>query len=211
MGRGETMSPAINLIVGAVEALWGGYVLVFPSASLTLTVGRLLSIEAASSSPAQLPSLSQVGALRLALGVMMLSVALGPGAAESSPALSAAAVFHACLLQPFVATCRTHPRLPVRNPLLLSLFEGFVILSSMAADLDFEVTEFAASIPFLASAACFAAGCALAAGTIFRSSLGKVANASGDGMEASPAMGGAVPLMDESRFQLSPASKRLLS
>ena len=195
--------------VGLVEALWGGYVCAFPSQVLTTIVGRLLSVDA---SPALMPTIAQTGALRLALGVAVLAVATSPGAAKALPALAAAIVAHACIFQPLVAMCRTHPRLPVRNALLMSLFEGACIVGMMALDADFDVRALADMPTFLVAAGAFLLGVVFALFTCMRKTCcasSRVGNA--DGLSSSPISGAEPLILDENRFQLSPASKRLLS
>ena len=203
------------MIVGGVEALWGAYVLLFPSQTLSCTIGHLLSVGAPASSPALLPTMAQIGALRLAIGVLILSIAIDHSAigGDVVQTLEAAVVAHACLVQPFVATCRTHPRLPVGNLLLLSLLEGGVIVCGMAYDVDFDVDALAERPLFLAAAAFFVAGVLLALLALMRKTCCARSVKTGvDELGGQAQIStGATPLLDEERYKLSPTSKRLLA
>ena len=207
------MAPTTLTIVGGVEALWGAYLLLFPSQTLSCTIGHLLSVGAPASSPALLPTMAQVGALRLSIGLLILSIATSHSAngGEAVHTFEAAAVAHACLLQPFVATCRTHPRLPVGNMLLLSLLEGGAIVGGMAYDLDFDVHALAKRPVFLAAAAFLVAGVMLALLALMRKTCCARSPKTSDELAGQAQTSyGATPLLDEERFKLSPASKRLL-
>ena len=148
--------------VGAVESLCGLYCLLFPATALTSIVGRYLSVGAVQSSPALLPMISQAGALRLALGVLILSYATGPMPGATAHKLEACVVAHTCLLQPFAATFRSHPRMPVGGGLALSLLEGCALVLGMAVDADFETDVLLSSTYFLATLVMLALGLLLA-------------------------------------------------
>ena len=200
------MPAPVLAVIGGVEAFWGAHVLLFPTQTLTCTVGRLLSVDAAATSPALVPSLAQVGALRLALGGLILAVAVSAASPDEVLTFETAVVAHACVLQPFAATCRSHPRLPAGSALLLSVLEGGVIVVGMASDLDFDVEALTSRPIFLTTLGCFAAGLLLAL-LLLAKQCCPLASKVGD----EKASGGATPLLlDESRFQLSPTSKRLL-
>ena len=117
---------------------------------------------------------------------------------------------HACVLQPFVTCFRAHTRLPLRTGLLLALLEGAAVVSGMAMELDFDASALAASPSFLAAALFLFVGLLLAlvglVGKIGGAS-GRERAATGDDM-ASPPLEGL--FINENKYQLSPASKRLL-
>ena len=205
------MSPSVLAAVGAAECVYGAWVMLFPAATLTLAVGRLLSVDAAVASPALEPTHAQTGALRLALGAVTVASAMTTGAAKNCHTVETALVAHACLLQPFTAAFRSHTRMPVRNALLLALAEGAVLIVGMAAEADFDPDALSASYTFLASAAFLALGLIFALMACCKASSSPGAKP-GDGLLPMSGSGGATPLLlDENRFQLSPASKRLLA
>lgn len=198
--------------VGALESVCGLYHLLFPTAALPGIVGRFLSVGAVQSSPALVPMIAQAGALRLALGVIVLGYATGPMANSTAHKLEACVVAHTCLLQPFVATFRSHVRMPMGGASALSLLEGCALVLGMAVDADFEVGALLQSIYFLASLALLLLGLlfALLACCLHSSSKGSAVSTNDE--EATTFKGsGQMPLFDENRHKLSPGAKRLLS
>ena len=201
------MPAPVLAVIGGAEAFWGAYVLLSPTQMLTCTVSRLHSVDAAAASPTLIPSLAQVGALRLALGGLILAVAVSAASPEAVLTFETAVVAHACILQPFAATCRSHPGLRVGSALLLSVLEGGVIVIGMASELDFDVDALTSRPIILAALGCFAAGLLLALLQLAKQCC-PPASKIGD----EKVLGGATPLLlDENRFQLSPNSKRLLA
>ena len=201
------MNAPVLAVIGGVEAFWGAHVLLFPTQMLTCTVCGLLSVNAAATSPALVPSLAQVGALRLALDGLILAVAVSAASPDDVLTFETVVVAHACVLQPFAVICHSHPRLPAGSALLLSVLEGGAIVVGMASDLDFDVDALTSSPIFLTTLACFAAGLLLALLLLSKQCCPLVSKIGDE-----KASGGATPLLlDESRFQLSPNSKRLLA
>ena len=148
------------LAVGACEALWGAYVFFFTQHALATVVGRHLSV---GPSGALVPTLAQAAALRLALGVLIVAVTYDddcPAAIVTK--LAVAAAIHACLLQPFVAAFRTHPRMPTVGRLAFSLGEGAVLVAGMASDVDFAPSALIQQPAFVAAASSLAIGVLLA-------------------------------------------------
>ena len=205
------LSKLTLLGVGGLEALIGVYTVLFPTAALPGAVGRLLSVGAESAAPALRPMVAQVGALRLTLGIFILGYATGPTFGEATHRLEACVVAYACLLQPFVAVFRSHPRMPIGQALAFSLLEGGAIVAGLAADADFSMDILAERPEFLAAAAFFASGLLLA----FAACTGAVCSkgqSADEEVEAANLKGsGAMPLFDENRHRLSPTSKRLLA
>ena len=197
--------------VGAVETLIGAYVLLFPEPALPAAVGRFLSVGAVSSSPALLPTLAQTGALRLALGCLVLAAAVGsPGIKDHALyPLEAAVAVHACV-QIFAAASRSHPRLPVSSGVLLALAEGAAIVGGMAADLGFDLDAATDSPAFLAALGALGVGLLLALLTTFTKACSG-AKVGDDGSAAPSATGGTPLLFDENKHKLSPSARRLLS
>ena len=206
IGAMSSMSAYVVMGVGGVECLRGAYALFFPEQALAVAVGRLLSVGAASSSPALLPTLTQNGALRLGMGVLILMV----GMSTHGPAfhsLEAAIVAHACLLQPLALACRSSSRMPVHNTLLIGLIEGVALIGGMAADFDFDLNTLLDSPYIQAAIAFLMLGVLLALITTMKVCRGAKV---GDEMEKSPV--GSEPLLfDANRLKLSPAAKKLLA
>lgn len=198
-------------VVGLCEALWGAYVMFFPSKVLTLTIGPLLSVDAQASSPALVPSIAQTGALRLAIGLMVLAVISDPAGHKVANTLGAAVVFHACVLQPFFATCRAHARQPIRSALLVALVEGACVLCGMAIEDDFDLLALSAQPAVLVTVGAFAVGIAFAVASFLKKTCcAKVSD--GYGLSPLAAPTAAQPLiLDDNKFKLSPGARRLLS
>ena len=201
--------------VGALEASWGAFVLAFPTLALTCSIGRILTVGATASSPALMPMLAQVGALRLALGVLVVAAATSrSAAAEDSHEIEACVIAHACLLQPFVHTFRRDQRLPTSGNFAVSLLEGGVLVAAIAADAGFNLARCMQTPGFVACASLLAAGVVLTLVAAILDSCRRgtsVDNATG-GVERTMSGGGAAPLLfDETRHQLSPTAKRLLA
>jgi hypothetical protein len=201
------------LTIGVVECSWGAWVLIFPGLTLPCVVGRLLTVGASSSSPALLPMLGQVGSIRFALGLMIIAAATSHSSAMDTHTFEAAIVAHACLLQPFVLTFRSHPKLPVGMFMALSLLEGGALLCGLAADAAFDLSALAGEPAFIAAAASFLVGVVLGIFVLVRASFRHADDSPGIDRRVSP-MGatGSTPLLfDANRHQLSPNSKRLLA
>ena len=176
----------------------------------TCSIGHILTVGASSSSPALMPMLAQAGALRLGLGVMIVAAATArSAAAETSHEIEACAIAHACLLQPFAATFRSHPKLPAWRSFAVSLLEGAALVAGIAADAGFSLAKCKATPGFAVCAGLFAIGALLA----IASALSASCRESSGGVERTVSGGGgATPLLfDETRHQLSPTAKRLLA
>jgi len=200
--------------VGGIEAVLGLWALVFPAQALPGVVGRLLSVGAVQSSPALLPSVANAGALRAALGLVILGYATGPTIGDTTHKLEACVVAHACLLQPFAATFRSHPRMPIGSIFAISLLEGGAIVAGLAADADFEIEELGESAAFVAAAVFLCCGIILALISCCTGSCAKGAVMSDEDALAGAGDfkgSGQMPLFDENRHRLSPTAKRLLS
>lgn len=196
--------------VGAVEGLSAAYVLTCTSAALPCVFGRTLSVGA---SPALLPALAQAGALRLGLAIFIVAAGLVPLGADAAHKFAAAAAAHVCVLQPFVATARSHASQPVGGRLALSLLEGAALVGGVAADEAFDAAALRQMPPFLAAAAFLAIGLAFALAAAGRAACCagvRVGNSSAP--LGTPLQGDlAKPLFDDERHRLSPMAKRLLS
>jgi len=215
------------LLVGGIEAVVGLWTLAFPAQALPGIVGRLLSVGAVQSSPALLPSIAQAGALRLAVGVLILAYSIEPTGVHGhvgkvactcatcpgticSCVFDACVVAHTCLLQPFVATFRSHSKMPTCGTYALGLIEGGLILCQIILTDDLAVgdpTGTYAAIAFLgcgivfALISCCTGACAKGAAV--------AADEEVAGMDLKGS--GHMPLFDENRHRLSPTAKRLLA
>ena len=207
----SSYSSLVLAAVGGVEAIWGAYLACFPKQATADVVGRVLAVGAAASSPALLPLISQTGVLRLGLGVFMVAVATLSTSVALTLNLAACAAAHTCVLQPFAAVMRSHERLPVTRWLAVSFLEGAALVLGMAVDADFDRSVLLAEPAFSV-----ASGCLLVCLLLILCQTCKSSGLAGSSHLVSPASGLTVPvegglLFDESRHQLSPASKRLLS
>jgi len=206
-------SKSVLLGAGGFEALWGAYMLCCTSSALTAAVGRYLRVGATDASPALVPALSYAGGLRLSMAAFIIVAASTPGgSSELIHRLIVVAVAHTCVLQPFVAACRSAARIPSGCWMMVSLIEGGLLATSLAADVGFDPDVLVKLPAFEASAACvlvglllalWAAGAACCCG-----GMGK--DQGGGGLQLADGSLSA-PLFDDNRHQLSPASKRLLS
>ena len=156
------LSKVVLLAVGGLESAAGLYSFLLPTMALPSVIGRLLTVGAVQSSPALVPMIAQAGALRLALGVLILGYATGSTSSDTAHKLETCVVAHACLLQPFAATFRSHPRMPVHGAFALSMIKGGALVAAMAADADFEVDALTSSPYFLASVSLLGCGLLLA-------------------------------------------------
>lgn len=208
--------------VSCFEAAWGLYMLCCTKSALTNAIGRVLRV-GAESHAAIVPSLAYAGGLRLAIAMMILVAVVTPHGASTTPEdlaslthrLTVAAVVHTCILQPFMAAFRTAPRIPTACWMLICLMEGTVLTASLAAECHFNMNQlanFKEAWYFHAAYFSLAVGIVL---TLWASSVNcccvradaQVAS-SGVQLDANSL---SIPLFDENRHQLSPASRRLLS
>ena len=201
-------SKSCLLAAGGFEALWGIYMMCCTGGALQAAIGRHLSVGV---SPAVVPALSYAGGLRLTVAAsIVVAVSTPGGSSELIHRLVVVAVAHTCVLQPFVAACRSAHRIPSGCWMVVSLFEGMVLATSLAADVDFDPDVLVKLPAFEASAACVLVGLLLAMWAAGAACCcgGKVHGADGVELDRNSL---SVPLFDENRHQLSPASKRLLA
>lgn len=190
---------------GGLETLWGLYSLCCTQQALPGSIGRTLAVDAAASSPALLPTLAYGGALRVALGLVVLVAVATPTSAELVLNLSACVAAHACVLQPYVATMRSHERLPIASWVTVSLMEGAALTGSVAFDVDFEPATLLNIPAFIAIASFFVIGLILSLVASVCSCVSK------GSAEVAPSSLSEGLLFDSKRHQLSPASKKFLA
>ena len=183
-----------------------------PGLALQLILGRTLTV-GASKAPGVAPLISQTGALRLALSVFLLAIGLCGTSASMAPGavrmLAGVAVVYCGLLQPYMLLFRSHHRMPVGWQVSLCLLEGLALTLAMAADESFDMTELAHKTSFV-----FATVVMVCAVLLTLAGGAKSCCKTG-GSDPELALNDtpsslSMPLFDEGRHTLSPASRRLL-
>jgi hypothetical protein len=209
---------SVLVSVAAFEAAWGFYMLCCTKGALAAAIGRHLEV-GSKASPALEPALSYAGGLRLAVALTILVAVTTPYVDDEDFAhlthrLAVAAIVHTCILQPYMAACRSAPRIPTACWMFVSLVEGAVLTASLAAESNFDLVKLANYHVFWffhAAYVCLAVGFVL---SVWASGA-NCCCAPTDKVELSGIEIGsgdlAAPLFDENRHQLSPSSRRLLS
>ena len=195
--------------VGAVEGVSALYLFIFPVASLSVILGRILSV-GADQSPGLRYTLAQAAALRLVLAAMLIIVGLTVNEPSPVQLTISCATFHTGLLQPYIAVFRAHRKMPVNGRIALSLAEAVGLVVSFAADYGFASEPLGQFPAFGFSVLFTAAGLVMAVGGTLCKCWTPDATDEEVGLQDTPAAGMSASLFDPSRHSLSPASRRLL-